>query len=397
MKTSTTTLALATTCLLAGTVTAATPAYEDLTLHDSYAVMDTANSDSVSMIFRPFFWSNGTPYSGGYGQVIDGGFACQSDNELLLNNISCVYDFASSIGTQSYARFAFGEYGGNINLAVNGDLRNVGNFRDLDGLVIGGATFKVAAGGYGNDCGVAELHGPIGQLLIGGQELVVDNVTSTEGEPCQYGYEDLLTGDTYNYPDTFVTDGILCRQLGFQWGSSTWFFNGTTTVDNRAYACASGNELWLNNSMIAHDFAGSIGSMENVSIQFGEYGGNINIDINGDFRNVANFIDLDGLTIGGVTVHVPYGGHGNDCGKLELTGRVDVLAIGGQECWIDCLEGDVTSTPNGDTNNDGSVNVQDLLELLNQWGQCSGSCSADFNGDQMVDVTDLLTMLANWG
>ena len=269
----------------------------------------------------------------------------------------------------------------------------MGNF-DLDGQVIGGATFKVTSGGYGNDCGVAELHGPVGQLLIGGQELVVDNITNTEDEPCQYGYEDLLTGDTYNYPDTFVTDGILCRQLGFQWGSSTWFFNGTTTVDNRAYACASGNELWLNNSMIAHDFAASVGTMENVSLQFGEYGCNVNIDINGDFRNVANFIDLDGMTIGGVTVHVPTGGLGNDCGK---TGRVDVLAIGGQECWIDCLEGDVATTPQGDANNDGSVNVQDLLELLSQWGQCSGDCSADFNGDQMVDVTDILTMLANWG
>ena len=113
MKTSTTTLALATTCLLAGAVGAATPAYEDLTLHDSYAVMDTANSDSVSMIFRPFIWSSGTPYSGGYGQVIDGGFACQADNELLLNNISCIYDFASSIGARSPVRVRW--YGGNIN------------------------------------------------------------------------------------------------------------------------------------------------------------------------------------------------------------------------------------------------------------------------------------------
>ena len=152
MNKSTTTLALTTACMMVGSVWAATPAYEDLALHDYYTVMDTESSDSVSMTFRPFIWSDGTPHSGGYGQVIDGGFACQADNEMQLNNISCVYDFASSIGAQSHVRFAFGEYGGNINLAVNGDLRNVDDFRDLDGLVIGGATFKLASGGYGNDC-----------------------------------------------------------------------------------------------------------------------------------------------------------------------------------------------------------------------------------------------------
>ena len=72
--------------------------------------------------------------------------------------------------------------------------------------------------------------------------------------------------------------------------------------------------------------------------------------------------------------------------EIEAVGAAKLLAL-----TPDAL------TPNGDTNDDGIVNVQDLLELLNQWGQCSGDCSADFNGDQMVDVTDLLTMLANWG
>jgi len=236
MNKSTTTLTLVTACMLAGSVSAATPAYEDLTLHHTYHVMDTTSSEGVTMNFKPFFYADGSPHTGGYGMVIDSSHACQADHELMLNNINCTYDFASSIGSQSYVRFAFGEYAGNINM-----------------------------------------------------------------------------------------------------------------------------------------------------------------DVNGDMRNTDNFIDLDGLTIGGVLVHVPYGGAGDDCGKLELTGHVKVLAIGGQECWIDCLEGDVVTAPNGDANGDGSVNVQDLLELLTQWGQCSGSCSADFNGDQSVNVMDLLIMLENWG
>lgn len=51
----------------------------------------------------------------------------------------------------------------------------------------------------------------------------------------------------------------------------------------------------------------------------------------------------------------------------------------------------------GDTNNDGLVNVTDLLTLLAQWGPCLSIYAADFNADGVVNVTDLLTLLANWG
>lgn len=52
----------------------------------------------------------------------------------------------------------------------------------------------------------------------------------------------------------------------------------------------------------------------------------------------------------------------------------------------------------GDLNNDGVVNVADMLILLSQWGQCGeGNCPADLNGDGTVDVSDLLILLSNWG
>lgn len=50
----------------------------------------------------------------------------------------------------------------------------------------------------------------------------------------------------------------------------------------------------------------------------------------------------------------------------------------------------------GDLNNDGVVNVLDLLALLGAWGDCVG-CDADLNGDDVVDVLDLLALLSNWG
>jgi murein tripeptide amidase MpaA len=50
----------------------------------------------------------------------------------------------------------------------------------------------------------------------------------------------------------------------------------------------------------------------------------------------------------------------------------------------------------GDLNDDGSVNVLDLLMLLDAWGPCD-ECPEDLNGDGAVNVTDLLLLLANWG
>ncbi|MCH7572802.1 MAG: hypothetical protein IH891_07805, partial [Planctomycetes bacterium] len=49
-----------------------------------------------------------------------------------------------------------------------------------------------------------------------------------------------------------------------------------------------------------------------------------------------------------------------------------------------------------DLNDDGFVNVADLLLLLGAWGPNPGHL-ADINGDGTVNVTDLLELLAAWG
>jgi len=54
-----------------------------------------------------------------------------------------------------------------------------------------------------------------------------------------------------------------------------------------------------------------------------------------------------------------------------------------------------------DLDDNGVVNVFDLLDLLGAWGSCAEpcppSCSADLNGDCAVNVFDLLELLSQWG
>ncbi|MDG2200537.1 MAG: dockerin type I domain-containing protein [Phycisphaerales bacterium] len=398
MKTKNTTIVAS--CLLACvSTTFGTPGYDDLSLGSTYYPGGSTASESVSMLFRDFQWWDGTWTSGGEATVGNGGWACGTTHELGLNNINVIFDYVGSVGSSTDVSFDFGEHGGNINVAINGDAYNTDNFIDLHGLVIGGTTFNVVSGGYGHDCGRVEISGLVHKLRVGGQELWLDNITSTPNDPCQYGYED-LAGIAVGTPgDTFTTDGIDFYVAGFQWWGGTWTYGGLMKVDTTGLACATGNELWVNNCTVVHDFAASTGPMDNVSIQFGEYGGNVNVEINGDFRNAHNFIDLDGSVIGGVLVSIPYGGLGNDCGTMVLTGTVSTLGIGGQELWLDCLEGDSNGNQSkpGDTNGDGTVDVMDLLAVIQAWGACSGDCPADLNGDGTVDVMDLLMVLENWG
>ncbi len=49
-----------------------------------------------------------------------------------------------------------------------------------------------------------------------------------------------------------------------------------------------------------------------------------------------------------------------------------------------------------DMDQDGAVDINDFLDLLNQWGTDPGG-PPDFDGDGTVDINDFLDLLTNWG
>lgn len=87
---------------------------------------------------------------------------------------------------------------------------------------------------------------------------------------------------------------------------------------------------------------------------------------------------LPNLTLNGVSISmtvIPDGGSGDG---------------GGDASNSPCME---------DLNNDGDVNVIDVLGILAQWGPCPNpdDCAADFNGNGGVDVDDLLALIIVFG
>ena len=58
--------------------------------------------------------------------------------------------------------------------------------------------------------------------------------------------------------------------------------------------------------------------------------------------------------------------------------------------------GNDSDTCAGDIDGNGSVDVDDMLAVLNTWGPCSG-CAADLDASGEVEVNDMLLLLAAWG
>ncbi len=155
------------------------------------------------------------------------------------------------------------------------------------------------------------------------------------GAPAQAAsidFEDLVLGTVYNVGGSLATNGITVTPKDFTFSNGTTFGGGFALVENLGNAGGSGQDLQVNNILL--DFA--LGNVTDLSFAFGEFGGNLNIDVNGDFRNFQDFADIDGLTIGGALVSV-VNGFGNDQGMVSLAGPISSFAIGGQELYIDDL------------------------------------------------------------
>ena len=144
-------------------------------------------------------------------------------------------------------------------------------------------------------------------------------------------FESLKLGTQYRIRDQFNDSHIYFNVEQFVWSDGTVTIDGLVSFFDTGAAGSSGLEALVNNANLNLNFGVP---MDGLSILFGEYGGNLNLNINGDFINFENFADINGKIIGGVQVTVE-NGSGQDRGLLEFSGAIKSFALGGQELFID--------------------------------------------------------------
>ncbi|HNZ48457.1 MAG TPA: hypothetical protein PKN92_06385, partial [Candidatus Hydrogenedentes bacterium] len=294
-----------------------------------------------------FFWlPDGSTSSGTVSvteNVIDG------VPVLALDNINLGYTFGSGVNPPPCISIFYVESGGNINLEINGDLRNVEDFADLNGQSVGGVS--VFDFPYDGELRVLHLQGIASSFKLGGQELFLEKI-------CPYcqeipvsectDFEDLQAGRTWDTGDTFTSQG-------FQFSLTKFFYYPSGETDS-GIANAGGNDsaipgtpfsqtLWLSNVNCGLDFSNAPALPQCLSFEYGVSGGNVNLEINGDLLNEETVGALDGQTAGNVLVRVyPHPDNDDYTGRIDLYGNVQTLKVGGQEFYIDnlCLscEGD---------------------------------------------------------
>ncbi len=220
-------------------------------------------------------------------------------------------------------------------------------------------------------------------------------------------FEDLGLGQVYNVGDTFTADntGFAAdiRGRDFRFSNGTPFSGGAAIVDNAQMAGDTGQDIAVNNILLDFSFQQPV--PDGLTMDFGEFGGNLNLMINGDFRNFLDFQNVNGLNVGGTLVTV-VNGFGNDNGVLTVDGQVNSFAVGGQELWIDhlCLRqgqgdgldwGDAPDFPNGPfyntvAANNGARHLIDNVHFLGQQIDQEPDGQPDFPalGDDVAGVDD---------
>jgi hypothetical protein len=300
--------------------------FEGLTLATVYNVSDVFADSGVTMTAAQFQWSNGTWTSGGFAAVQDAGLAGGTGLDLQLNNITLNFDFGRPV--EDLVLF-FGEYGGNVNLTINGDFRNVIDLVDLDAQMVGGTYVEVAQSPPG--FGVLVITGTVNSFSLGGQELWIDDVCDDVGPTGEcIEFEDLAPGEQYDYGHFFADSGV-----GMLVGEFFWLPTGSTTaghvvVDTANKAGGTGQDVHPNNVNIFffHD-----GPLAKISLLYNDFGGNVNLMVNDELANTWDFVDLHNTIVGDATVSLdPPSGFS---GTLTVTGFIESFAIGGQETWID--------------------------------------------------------------
>ncbi len=154
--------------------------FEELTPDTNHAVGDVLHDSGATMKVLPFQWKKNAVWTSlGKLYVVKQPLADSDGVSVLCNNVNLGFN----VGGAECVTLRFHDWGGNVNLAVNGA---VGNWDNLASQQLGGIDIVVEKPVPGTNRGVLILRGRFEPFLfrrmarisfaIGGQELVIDDV-----------------------------------------------------------------------------------------------------------------------------------------------------------------------------------------------------------------------------
>ncbi|UCD75694.1 MAG: beta-propeller fold lactonase family protein [Phycisphaerales bacterium] len=111
----------------------------------------------------------------------------------------------------------------------------------------------------------------------------------------------------------------------------------------------------------------------------------------GDIKVLKEYLYVTDETTADDGLRGIYGFHIQENGSfIKIGGIIDTFSTRPESIavWKGCKKGDV--------NCDGVVDIDDVFEVLANWGACE-DCPADVNGDGVVDIDDLFEVLYYWG
>ncbi|MFA0962153.1 hypothetical protein AB9P05_10120 [Roseivirga sp. BDSF3-8] len=283
---------------------------------------------------KHFQFTDGSWTSGGLAQTWNAAPVNMSGRAMFTGNTTLHFNLPCTVDGLC---IKVADYGGNINLRINGDFVNVPDFNNVDGQVIGNTQVTITYDSSG-DPAVLCLTGAIYEFALGGQELFIDDLCLG---PCM---EDECTCresfDRQDYGPYKVGDGFALEECEgavafdkFEFSNGTVYAKGQATMQTPAAPHMSGQVMQLNNINAYFNLPCTV---DGLCIDVADFGGNENLEVNGDFINFSQFSSIDGQQLGGTTINIVYDSNGNPI-RLCIDGPVKEFMIGGQELQVDSL------------------------------------------------------------
>ena len=283
-------------------------------------------------------WASTDPFIGFSGEGVF----------VFPSNINLLFDFSELSASVTSVCFDFGDGGGEENLSVNGEpILVLNNFGEAPTEIAPGVTLEIEYDNTNFPTGTICLTGTIETLLIGGQELALDNICFEtqdlpSGPDCM-GFED-LDGPAYgssngNTPgEVFYTESDIPVSLlefrNFDWTTSFHELQVLSANDFPEFSSAMGQYIRLDGISTVFNFSPLPGPVEVVTMDFYYDFGPLNFSANGAPISIIGVLTDGFMNIGpGVNMEIQFSEDNPMVGTITFTGRYLYFAD-----WRECAE-----------------------------------------------------------